>query len=44
MTKIPKFFDFYRLYAIFVKFLTDFVDLNVEKSEKGTRSLSSSLL
>ena len=30
-------------YAIFVKFSTDFVDWNVEKSQQGTNLLSSSL-
>ena len=32
-----------RDYAIFVKFSTDFVDWNVEKSQQGTNLLSSSL-
>ena len=44
MTKIPRFLNFFRFYAIFVKFSADFVDWNVEKSQEGTSLLSSSLL
>ena len=43
MTKNPKFSNFQSFYAIFVKFATDFVDWNVEKSQQGTNSLSSSV-
>ena len=43
MTKNPKFSNFQSFYAIFVKFSTDFVDWNVEKSQQGTNLLSSSL-
>ena len=43
MTKNPKFSKFQSFYAIFVKFSTDFVDWNVEKSQQGTNLLSSSL-
>ena len=43
MTKNPKFSKFQNFYAIFVKFSTDFVDWNVEKSQQGTNLLSSSL-
>ena len=35
------FYSFYRFYAIFVKFSTDFVDLNVENAQHGTSSMSS---
>ena len=42
--KKPKIFQFSKFfYAIFVKFSTDFVDWNVEKSQQGTNLLSSSL-
>ena len=41
--KNPKFSNFQSFYAIFVKFSTDFVDWNVEKSQQGTNLLSSSL-
>ena len=40
-TKIRKFSDFQRLYAIFVKFSLDFVDQNVENGQRGTNLLSS---
>ena len=43
MTKNPKFSNFQSFYAIFVKFSTDFVNWNVEKSQQGTNLLSSSL-
>ena len=43
MTKNPKFSNFQSFYAIFVKFSTDFVDWNVEKSQQGTNLLSSGL-
>ena len=38
-----KFSKFQSFYAIFVKFSTDFVDWNVEKSQQGTNLLCSSL-
>ena len=43
MTKNTKFSKFQCFYAIFVKFSTDFVDWNVEKTQQGTNLLSSSL-
>ena len=36
MTKNPKLSFFRNFYAISVKFLTDFVDQNVEKRKQGT--------
>ena len=43
MTKNANFPIFKVFYAFFVKFSTDFVDWNVEKSQQGTNLLSSSL-
>ena len=43
ITKNPKVSNFQSFNAIFVKFSTDFVDWNVEKSQQGTNLLSSSL-
>ena len=37
MTKIPKFSNFQRFYAFISKFSTDFVDLNIEKGQQGTK-------
>ena len=41
--QIEKLSNFRSFNAIFVKFSTDFVDWNVEKSQQGTSLLSSSL-
>ena len=43
VTKIPKFFIFQSSYAFFVKFLTYFVDWNVEKGQQRKSVLSSRL-
>ena len=43
MTKDRKFSNIQSFNAIFVKFSTDFVDWNIEKSQQETSSLSSSL-
>ena len=42
--KNPKFSNVQSFYAVFVKFMTDFVDWNVKKGQPGKSLLSSSLL
>ena len=40
--KNPKFSNVQSFYAVFVKFMTDFVDWNVKKGQPGKSLLSSS--